>query len=138
MVEAWKILTGLEIDRLEGWDLSEAVGNALPWLQRLSEPGIGWRGWRRGYETLAWYEWRPHEDANQALKVWNELLELDDSYTLEMDASGTGIFSPKWPAEESTRGTFYTTVCRAYLRAMLESNSPPGRPLAGPVPRGGV
>ena len=98
-MKKWHELTHVEIDALMGWDLSEAVGEAM------------------GINRPVVVTWHPHEDANQALEVWGALLRLDEVYMLKMGTKGAIVYDAFRPERRDTKGTFCEAICRAYLKA---------------------
>lgn len=129
MAKNWRELTAVEIDALEGPELSYLVARAGGYEVELLEfPARSWRpatkvAWLvdRGddwTDTDSWY--CPHANANQALEVWGKLGAL---FRLEMECDDVVVrkwgfmTGPSWYAG----GGFCTAICRAYLKARLEA-----------------
>jgi len=118
-MKSWDKLTHEEVDALSGNELSRAV-----WM------AMGAHGYILPDDSVIYIAqdktrsvWHPHEDANQALTVWNALLTIDSAITLEMDTEGTAIFLRDWIENGTVFGTFCEAICRAYLKARQEEKS---------------
>ena len=122
MNKPWDELTSEEeIDALEGWELSEAVGHALPWLtvERLSGPNVPWWSWRLGGIVMARSEWQPAENATQALQVW-DALPSDDKGVEFTSSDDAEAWCYVGPTRIRSYGSFWIAICRTYLKARLE------------------
>jgi len=106
----------LAVDSLEGEVLSWAVGEAMGY--EMYEDTIFNRQCYKSSDGVYGY-WHPHDDAKQALEVWQALIALDDGYTFEMDSEGAGVYHSGYDELLVAGGTAHTAICRAYLKERL-------------------
>ena len=117
-MKPWNELTEAEVDSLEGWALSWAVGEAMGHCFYVGSCTKQLCAEKDG----AMRYWHPHFDANQALEVWQALIAANSKFEFGMSSDGAWVMFPdKW-GEGGTiiaSGTLCEAICRAYLKERL-------------------
>ena len=119
----WNELTDAEIDVMDGPELDFHVADALGWGPYRYDRHHGGQVMARHSDSNVMRQWHPHTDANQAREVWAAMAAIDDHVELTMACDDVVIDTSSYgQVTILAEGDFCAAICRAYLKARLDSD----------------